>query len=70
MRQMNKREWLSFVLENRDKLISEISQDPVAIRNVMAESGVEVTPAELSNLIGLIKDTIHYLDSTIDFFSE
>jgi len=60
--------WVDFVRKNYDNLkasvdfLKEKERNFVAVRNIMAEMGVEVTPHELDTLERAIRETIELID--------
>ena len=55
-----------YVKEKRWRLegaIENYEQDSRALRNLIAEMGVELTPQELTNLVNVIKTVIQHIDA-------
>jgi hypothetical protein len=53
--------WLQSIDKIRPELEKEVEQydaNPVGMRNLCAEMGVELTPTELNDLVNLVKDTL------------
>ena len=57
---------VEYVKGKRGRLQAAIDsheEDPQALRNLIAEMGVELTPTELTNLVSVVRTVIEHIDA-------
>ena len=59
-------DFIQTIKKNRDRLeeaLNEYNEDPLFIRNIMAEKGVELTPSQLSETVDILKQILDKSDN-------